>query len=386
MQTTGWLRRVGPWVGIGTSPAALMMGGGLAQGVEGWRLPVTLAIGVTLLAGMACAQGLVGQREAKPFLAVAGDVLGRRASRTFASPVMLAMMLGWFALNVSVAGTAVGRLVGIPDQAGMLCFAMVALAVTWFGVNALSIAALAAGVATVGLAIEGIRRVLDDRSLTLLGDGHPAQPIGIIPGVALVIGFGAAFALRTPDFTGDLHRPRGVALCAVFGLGVPLTLFAGVGAILQQSTGTWNIADVLRSLGSPTVAYLFVAIGFAGSVMSNLYSGALSLSDATRIAHRPALVAVATAGTALASLHFSKWMLPYLSTMALAAPPLIALFWLTKNRSKTVPRDMDWRADRLFAWGIGVGTGLAAHAAGVGAALPIGLLATLVSYSVATSR
>ena len=192
--------------------------------------------------------------------------------------------------------------------------------------------------------------------------------------------------MRTPDFTGDLHRPRGVAICAVFGLGVPLTLFAGVGAILQQSTGTWNIADVLRSLGSPTVAYLFVAIGFAGSVMSNLYSGALSLSDATRIAHRPALVAVATAGTALASLHFSKWMLPYLSTMALAAPPLIALFWLTKNRSKTVLRDMDWRADRLFAWGAGVGTGLAAHAAGVGAALPIGLLATLVSYSVATSR
>ena len=63
MTRNGWLRRVGPWVGIGTSPAALMMGGGVAEKVQGAAMLAAIAVGVLLLAGLAAAQGLLGQRE-----------------------------------------------------------------------------------------------------------------------------------------------------------------------------------------------------------------------------------------------------------------------------------------------------------------------------------
>jgi hypothetical protein len=44
-------------------------------------------------------------------------------------------------------------------------------------------------------------------------------------------------------------------------------------------------------------------------------------------------VAVAVVGTGLAALHFSRWMIPYLTVMAVAAPALILLLWLDAARS-----------------------------------------------------
>jgi hypothetical protein len=168
-------------------------------------------------------------------------------------------------------------------------------------------------------------------------------------------------------------------------LAAPLVLFGLVGAALQQSTGTWNLADVLRDLGSPTIAYLFVAIGFSGSVMSNLYSGALSLSDvAPRIGYRIGLCLVAVVGTALAALHFSRWMLPYLTTMALAGPPLAAICWIHVWGRRSPRGNLNWRAAGIASWAAGLAVGLGLNAAGVGVALPAGILAAAGVYLAAT--
>jgi cytosine permease len=336
--TGGWLRRVGPWVGIGTSPAALMMGGGVAEGRAGARMLAAIGVGVVLLGALAAGQGLLGQREGLTLAGLYRRALGAGVLRRAASLAMLAMMVGWFALNVSVGGAGLGRLVGLPDRAGMALFAAAMLAVVWLGLDALSWTALAAGAATAALAVWGLAIVVGERDVNLLGDAASA-PSSFVAGVALVVGYGAAFALRTPDFTHDLRRAADVVLCALVGLVIPVAAFATIGAALWISTGTWNLADVLRDLGSPTVAYGFLALGFAGSVMTNLHSGALALSDAAgRATFRPALVAVAVAGTGLAALRFSQWMIPYLTAMAVAAPALILLLWLDAARSARIVR------------------------------------------------
>ena len=92
----------------------------------------------------------------------------------------------------------------------MALFAALMLAVVWRGINALSWAALAAGVATTVLAAYGLGEVLGAQHVSVTGDGVADDPVGFLQGVALVIGYGAAFSLRTPDFTRDLARPRQV--------------------------------------------------------------------------------------------------------------------------------------------------------------------------------
>ena len=371
--TPGWLRRLGPWVGIGTSPAALMVGGGVAAGNERWWLAVSIVVGGVALAALAAAQGALGQRRHARLVTLASGSLGRQGGRRLASPILALMMVGWFGFNTSVAGAGLGRLVGVPERVGMAIFAAVMLAVAWHGLNAVSWTALAAGLATVLLVTEGVHLALSDRTGPLLGDGVPATSLGVLPAIAIMVGFGAAFALRTPDFTHDLTMPRHVVWCATLGLALPLIAFATAGAILELATGSWNLVDVLERLGSPTVAYAFVALGFTGSVLTNLHSGAISLEDAVPgCSHRTGLIAIAVVGTAIATLRFADWMISYLTALALAAPCLIGVLWLDELRGRrTVP---GYRALGICAWGAGVAVGVVLRALQSPVALPAGIV------------
>ena len=374
MGPDGWLRRLGPWVGIGTSPAALMTGGGMAEGLRGGELVAAIVVGVALLTVLAVVQGMLGQRTGAPLAALTAGPLGREGSRLTASVVMLAMMLGWFGVNAGVAGVALARLAGIPDVAGVILLTVAMLGIVALGLSVLSWSALVAGIATASLAAYGLHLALADHDATLSGGHTATDPIGFLPAVTLVIGYGAAFSLRTPDFTHDLARPRHVVWCALTGLAAPVLAFALAGAVLQAATGEWDLADVLRGLGSSNVAYLFVAVGFTGSILTNLWSGALSLQDAApRVTHRGALLTVAAVGAVLAAAGFDDLMLSWLTVMALAAPGLVAVCVIHAARRERV--EDGWRAAGLAAWGGGFACGLGLYLAGSPLAL---LAATLV--------
>jgi hypothetical protein len=292
---------------------------------------------------------------------------------------MLAMMLGWFGVNAGVAGVALARLVGIPDVAGVVAFAAEMLCGAGFGLGVRSWAALVAGLATTGLAAYGLRLAFADRAITLSGGHAGTKPIGFLSAVALVIGYGAAFSLRTPDFTHELSRARQVLWCALVGLAAPVFAFGLAGAALQAVTGTFDLANVLRDLGSPTVAYLFVAIGFTGSVLTNIWSGALSLADAApAITHRAALLAVTAAGTLLAAAGFADLMLPWLTIMALAAPGLVAVCAIHVARGGAIRPG--WGMAGLGCWGAGFAGGVALHLAGSPLALPAAAVVPAVAY------
>ena len=379
MSERGWLRRVGPWVGIGTSPAALMTGGGVGEGLPRGEVVAALALGVALLATLAIGQGIIGQRTGMTLSALTAGPLGEWGSRRTASVAMLAMMIGWFGVNVGVGGVALGRLVGVPDVVGVALFAAAMLGVVRLGLGALSWSALVAGLATAGLAAYGLHLAFADRPFTLSGGETGSEPIGFMAAVALVVGYGAAFSLRTPDFTHDLARTRQVAWCALTGLIVPLMVFALAGAALQAATGTWDLAEVLRRLGSPEVAYLFVAIGFAGSVLTNIWSGALSLTDAVpAIPLAVAMTLVTAVGAVVAAGGFSELMLPWLTVMALAAPGLAAVCAIHAYRRAPVPSGWGWAG--LLSWTVGFTCGVALHLAGSPLALPAAALIPAAAY------
>jgi cytosine permease len=170
-----------------------------------------------------------------------------------------------------------------------------------------------------------------------------------------------------------------VIWCALTGLAAPVLALGLAGAALQAATGTWDLADVMRRLGSPELSYLFVTVGFAGSVLTNIWSGALSLADAApRVGHRVALAGVAAAGTALAAARFADWMMPWLTVMALAAPGLVVVCAIHVARGGA-PRQ-GWGAAGLVAWGLGVAGGIALDLAGSPLALPAAAVVPAVAY------
>lgn len=375
----GWLRRIGPWVGMGTSPAALMMGGGVGEGLGGADLVIALVLGIVLLTAMASVQGVLGQATGLSLARLTAGPLGVEGSRRTASVVMLAMMLGWFGVNVGVAGVALARLVGVPDVVGVAAFAAIMLVVAGRGLGVLSWSATIAGVATVALAAWGLHLAFADRALTLSGEAAGRNPTSILTGVVLVVGYGSAFSLRAPDFTHDLERPRQVVWCALAGLAAPVLVFGLAGAALQAATGTWDLADVMRDLGSPELAYLFVALGFTGSVLTNIWSGGLSLTDAVpRLSPRAAQMWVAGVGAVIAAAGFAELMLPWLAVMALAAPGLVAVCAIHVLRGGRT--DRGWGMTGLACWGVGFACGIGLFLAGSPLALPAAAAVPAVAY------
>lgn len=370
----GWLSRVGPWAGIGTSPVAIMLGGAVAERAGVATLVIGLGAGVAGLVLLGFAQGQLGRAGGQTLLPLTAAPLGARGARFVAGTALLAMMLGWLGVNAGVAGAATAELLDAPRIAGVGLFVAIGVGVVWRGPGALSWSALAAAVATVGLCGYG---------LWLTADATPAPteaepPLAAATIASLVVGYGAAFAARTPDFTHDLERRRDVAYAAAFGLGAPLCLFLAAGVVLERRTGEWNLVDLLLSLDAAGVAYLILAIGIFGSVLTNLHSGALALSTVGAVGRGPALGAVAVVGGALAAAGADELLLSYLTVLALSAPGLAVLCILQARRGSIVPNR--WGVPGLVAWALGFAFGLALERAGSPFALAAALAVTTGSW------
>lgn len=357
----------------------MMAGGGIADTNDGWRTLAAIAIGVGVLATLAAVQGMLGTARRARFAAVAGHSLGQRGARLVAAPVLALMMIGWFGFNTALAGAGLGELIGLPHRVGVLIFAATMIGVAWHGLDALSHAALVAGAATVALGAGGLYLALRDHHGPLLDQGVGGGTGALIAAAGIVVGYGAAFSLRTPDFTHDLAGRRDVIACATLGLALPLTIFLVVGAILEVATGTWNLVEVLERVGSPSIGYGFVALGFTGSVLSNLHSGAVAIEEvAPGTTHRAGLMVTAVAGTALALVDYSDRMVPFLTVMALAAPCLIAIMVLDSRRGVRARAAV--RSSALTAWIAGGSVGAVLAVVARPWALPVGFaVAALLS-------
>lgn len=373
-----WTARLGAFIAIGTSPAALMLGGAAADETGRAELAVGLAAGIVMLAALAGLQGSLGPRRGD-LAAVLSGPLGDRAGARIASGAMLVMMLGWFGVNAGAGGAGAALLLGIPAQAGAALYGLALVAVVARGVGLLSRAALVTGLATIALAALGL----------WLARGGVDAPPADVPGAdswlgaaTLVVGYGAAFALRAPDFTHDLARPRDAWLCATIGLGLPLVLLAPAGAVLADAAGTWRLADALEALGAPALGGAFVAIGFAGSAMTNLYSGTRALGTLGPDLGRWTVIGgVAAAGIVVAVSGLADRLVPFLVSLALTAPGLVVVCVLHAalgGRSHPILG--------VTSWIVGVGSGLALDLAGFEFALLGGLLVTAVVYAAPTVR
>ena len=290
----------------------MMTGGGVGEGLRGGELMAALVTGVALLGGLAAGQGILGQRTG-PHARVADR---RAAGRRRQPPHRVGRDAGDDGRVVRRQRRRRRRRAGAPARAcptspAWSLFAVVMLAVVGLGLGVLSWSALVAGLATTGAGDlrpePGLRRPRR----------HPVRRPGGQRPDRLPAGRGARDRLRRGVLAAHAglhprpraHPPGGVVRAGRAGdPDAGLRRSPGRRSTPRPAPGTSPTS--CATSGSPTIAYLFVAVGFTGSVLTNIWSGALSLADvAPRVAHRAALVAVAAAGTVLAASGFDDLML-----------------------------------------------------------------------------
>lgn len=370
-----WWSTAGAWLGIGTSPAALVLGAGLAERHDGPVPVIVPLIGALLMALLLTGQGFLGLRppygEGRRLGEVAAAYLEPRSQAAVGWLVALGMV-GWLGFNAGLGGAALATLVDLP---------------TWTGVLLLGLVLLGAGQG--GLRSWNLLAVLTTASALLLvavvaahagGSGTPvaveADSVGsMTAGIATFVGYASVFALRAPDFTAGLPGRLDLAISVTL-LVVPTLLVAAAGSLLWQATGS---TDLVTELERSVAGNALVVAAVVAASLTSLHSGSLALSGVTRLPERPAVGVIAGCGLTLAVVGFHRLLVPWLVVLAAALPPLVVAMgaeaW--RRRGGRPPRRVSGAS-----WLPAAALALALTAAGVRSAALIGLAVAAVCVAV----
>ncbi|MEJ2557105.1 MAG: hypothetical protein P8186_12910 [Anaerolineae bacterium] len=91
-----WYRRAGIWIGIGTGPGVIVVGGGLAANLSLPVLLLAIPIGALALAALAVGQSVMSRRLRLPLAGRAVHAFGPGFGAGFLNLMVALSMMGWF--------------------------------------------------------------------------------------------------------------------------------------------------------------------------------------------------------------------------------------------------------------------------------------------------
>ena len=371
-----WPSRAGAWLGIGTSPAALALGAGLAERHGGAIGVVGVAGGIALMAAMLHAQGLIGVVPPTG----EGTTLSGAADRYLAGWTLPALhmllalaMVGWFGFNVGLGGAALSAVTGAPAAAGPLLLGVPIVVVAASGLHRWN--ALAVGTTLCALALVG---------LIVARFAPPVSPVAAsasswLADAGAFVGYVAVFALRAPDFSHNLAQRADLRWCV--GLLVGATgLVAVAGAALFLGTGTADVVGAITGGQGATLGNVLITVAVVAATFTTLYSGSLALRAITPVRPIVAMVAIATPGLVLAVARFDRMLLQWLAVLGALLPPLLVPMAVEAARRR---RGHEPRPVRMWTWVPAALIALTLTLRGVGVAALVGFGVSAASMAIA---
>ncbi|WP_053206721.1 hypothetical protein [Jiangella muralis] len=368
-----WWNTAGAWLAIGTGPAALVLGAGLADR-HGGPVPVgALLLGGVAMTVLLIVPGRLGLRppygEGRP-LAELLEAYLPRGDRTVVGALMALAMAGWLGFNAGLGGAALGSLLDVPKWAGVVVLGLPLLAIAAAGQhrwNALALVTTAAALALiVVIATHGSPA------------GEPPLDAGfgtsttLLTDVAVFVGYVAVFGLRAPDFTAGLRGRSDLWACTAI-LVLPTLVAATAGTMIALRSDS---ADLVAHLRTSDLGTALVVVAVAAPCLTSFHSGGLALRSVTGLRDRPAAAVIGVAGLAVATTGFENALLPWLTVLAAVLPPLVVpLGWeaRVRRRQRRPPRPVS-----AAMWLPAAALGVALTIAGVPGAPLAGLAAAVL--------
>lgn len=335
----GWSARAGAWLAIGSSPAALVLGAGIAHRHGGAAAALPLLAGALVMGALLTAQGKLGLAEPLGEAATLSELAPRylrRSSHVALNAILGVAMIGWFGFNVGLGGAAAAALLDLPGWAGPLLLGVPIVALSFGGMgrwNALAIATTSSALVLVG--VVALRLAAPQTPVTVA----PGPLSLAVPDVAALVGYASVFSVRAPDFSVGLRSGRDLLVCVGL-LVVPTLLVLLAGAGLYLGTGSVDLVGTLAARDGLPVGNLLVALSVIAPAFTTTYSGSLSLRSVTRLSERAAVLTVAIPGLALAVLRFDRQLVGWLTVLAALLPPLVVPMALegARRRRGRAPR------------------------------------------------
>lgn len=366
-KTRNWLSMGVVWSGVGISLGLLLTGGTIGNGMTLPAAVVASFIGGVLLALIASATGMVGNRTHLSTAMISRFTFGKQAILLIAFIQALGSY-GWFAVQLGLFGETAAvswqSLTGgsLPGALFIVVGGLLMISTAIFGYKGIEILSKAAVPLMLLLIGASVWRIMSDSALSdvwaLEGSGEPVS-MGV--GISLVVSSFVVGAVIAPDVSRYSKSSAHTIGGAVFAFAVVTPVVLVTGTLMAQATGTWDIVDIMLRLGWGVLALFLLMFAQWTSNDNNLYGAALALAVMFSSLQKWQLTLIAgIVGILLALAGIYDNFITFLSVLGILIPPMAGVivadyFFIRKYRYATAAEHQikSIRMLPMAAWAIG---------------------------------
>ncbi|MBS9463936.1 cytosine permease [Flagellimonas sp. 389] len=315
-------------------------------------------------------QGYIGAKTGLTSSALAALSFGKEQSRIVVGLVILALTLGWWAIQTSVAADAFNALVGINKDENFFLYVLSTACIGFLfaipsilgyaSIKWVDYVAIPAGLLLVTVALYLSIKNIGWETITTW---NPEGSMSFIEAINLVIGINVAQWLIAPDYTrfakptwrDNILIPLGIII-----VGFPLFL---VGGIMSMGTGNSDIVQVMQELGFPAWGFVVLWVATWTSQLVSNYTGGLVLCNMFNLqndsSRKSMTLLFALVGIIFALLGIMDQFVNFLYTLALIIPVIagviMAHFFFVSKTIFTTSQSWNWLATISIILGLLIG-------------------------------
>jgi cytosine permease len=363
-----WLGPAIVYAGVEFSFAVVMAGAGLAAGFSIKEIILITIVGLAIITWIGdTITAYVGAKTGLPGAVVARQSLGSIQARIIASLGVLMMMIGWWAINTALVANAFCTAFGIDytKEFGAWAIMVIIMGIVfitpailgYLSMKWMDYLAIPVGLLLFGM---GIYLSIKAHGITGIINWAPTQTIPWSVAVSTIIGLNVCQWIMIADYS-RMHRPTWKESILMPSLIVVVGFVEIViGAIMAVGVGTYDIVQVMVSLGYPFWAYLLLFIAQWTSQIVAVYSAGLSLGNMVNtnnvITQKLLTLSAGVIGVILAIAGILNKFMAFLLALGVVFSPLAAIivvdfFFLRKEQWEDIK---GWNIGATLALIIGI--------------------------------
>ncbi|MFB7303423.1 cytosine permease [Heyndrickxia sporothermodurans] len=354
------------WAGAMISIPSLLVGNTLISGMSLPKALFVSFVGYAIVVLIMILQGIQSSDLGKPTVQIAGQVFGKKGSRTILSIILAIACLGWFGIQANVCGAALANLLAkydmnMPVPLASFLSGLVMVISAIYGIKVLRVLSYIAVPLLVVISVIGLVQTLTGDHLLVIQNYKPKGNMSFMDGLSVTMGSFALGAVIAGDYSQFSKKRSEVLKAAIFGIIPAGILMIGVGALLTIAYQTSDITAVFLNIATPFIGGVVLILATWKTNLVNAISGGIALINGFNVSKKKEKMAVGiagTIGTLLAVVGILNYFTPIMSVLSAMIPPvagvMIASYWVMNKGDKNRWKEVEG-VNRLgvFSWLVG---------------------------------
>lgn len=269
--------------GIYICVPSLLLGGILAMSMPTTHAIIAGVLGYVVSTILVVIVGFAGADLGVPTCVVVSSAFGKRGARYIISTIFAFAMIGWFAVQNSVCGSAFSNMldaafgIQVPVKVSIILWGVIMLVTAVYGITGLKVLNQIAVPALILVFAAGSYLAIKNYGTEALSIDTSDHSMTIVDGIMMTTSFIAVGISCAPDFTRYQKTKKDVVLSSAIGIVPAGIILLILGIVLTKLTGENDLSLILTNIGIPILGILVLILATWTTNTTNAYSGGLNL-------------------------------------------------------------------------------------------------------------